>query len=424
MGLSGKTSCSAQAAPGVIEKSYGLYPTLASFSVDYDAGDYREWVEQSNGDPLPAPLALYIQEFSGGDESRLRIVDDPAALHLPAIGRELELQGALFDEDRPLQQLILSESIVTQWSDGPLHQLLDRVQSSFPVHHPGIRNGCACVGTAIPAADRLHLLHTLGFNNIRFELADGADMQGVLDELGQSVKLARQSRFRQIMLDLRCSETLVETGPQLMQAWLAEVRPDRIRYTGKLDDPAPSYVQILSELGYQNLGMGWYTRARDPFVQAQAAGHLHWFPLGFTDMPSPDVIGVGPGAISSIGEFYSRNESDWHAYQSFLSSDQLPIVCGMELEADDVLRREIMNMILAASCIRIAAIEDKWGIRFRQFFAGETEQLRVFEQRNWLEWTQEKVRIHVRGYHELTEICRVFDRRVREQLTSSALSHI
>ncbi|GMQ88721.1 MAG: oxygen-independent coproporphyrinogen III oxidase [Gammaproteobacteria bacterium] len=423
MGLSGKTSCSAHAAPGVIEKPYGLYPTLASFSADYDAGDYREWVEQSNGDPLPAPLALYIQEFSGGDESRLRIADDPAGLHLPVISRELELQGALFDEDRPLQQLVVSESIVTQWSNDQLHQLLDRVQSSFPVHHSGIKNGCARVGIAIPAPDRLRLLHTLGFNNIRFELADDADMQSVLDELGQSVRLARQSGFRQIVLDLRCSETLVETGPQLMQAWLAEVRPDRIRYTDKIDDPAHSYVRILSELGYQNLGMGWYTQAGDSFVQAQAAGHLHWYPLGFTDMPSPDVIGVGPGAISSIGEFYSRNESDWQTYQSFLSSDQLPIVCGMELEADDVLRREIMNMILAASCIRIAAIEDKWGIRFRQFFASETEQLCVFEQRSWLEWTQDKVRIHVRGYHELTEICRVFDRRAREHLTSSALSH-
>jgi len=422
MGLSGKTGCSAYAAPGVIEKPYGLYPTLASFSADYDAGDYREWVEQSNGDPLPAPLALYIQEFSGRDESRLRIADDPEALHLPVISQELELQGALFDADRPLQQLVLSESIVTQWSNDALHRLLDTVQGSFPVHHSGIKNGCACAGTAIPAADRLHLLHTLGFDNARFELADCTDIQGVMDELGESIGLARQSGFRQIMLDLRCSEALAETGPRLMQAWLAGVRPDRIRYTDRSGDPSQSYVQILSELGYQNIGMGWYTQANDPFVQAQAAGLLHWFPLGFTDMPTPDVIGVGPGAISSIGEFYGRNESDWKLYQALLNDGQLSIVCGIELESDDVLRREIMAMILATSCIRVVAVENKWGIRFRQFFASETEQLRVFEQKNWLDWQQDSIRMHVRGYHELTEICRVFDRRTRAQFASSTLS--
>ncbi|MFQ5642175.1 MAG: hypothetical protein ACE5FQ_00580 [Thiogranum sp.] len=422
MGLSGKKGCSGRVAPAVIEKSYGLYPTPASFSSDYDAEDYREWVEESNGDPLPAPLALYIQEFSGPSGSQLRVADDPASPRLPTISRELEIQGALFDADRPLQQLVLSESIVTQWSDDQLQQLLGTVQDSFPVHQPGIKNGCVCTGADTPGADRLRLLHTLGFNNIRFELADRTDMPAALDALGQSLDLARQSGFRQIMLDLRCSATLAATEPQSIQAWLAGVRPDRIRYIDKPDDPAQSYAQLLSELGYQNLGMGWYTRASDPFVQAQAAGLLRWFPLGFTDMPTPDVIGVGPGAISSIGEFYGGSEPGWKSYKALLDDGQLPVVCGIELEADDVLRREIMTMIVAKSCIRTAAVEDKWGIRFSQFFAGETEQLRAFEQKGWLDWQQDSIRIRVRGYRELTEICRAFDRRARAQLSSSSLS--
>ncbi len=421
MALSSDTACSVHPAPGVIEESYGLYPGLASFSSDYDAEDYRDWVEQSNGDPLPAPLALYIQEFSGTGESRLRADGIPAPLRLAAISRELSMQGGLFDSDRPLQQLVLSGSIVTQWTDDQLNRLMAVVRGSFPMHKSGISNGCACVGPVVPDVDRLHLLHTLGFNSIRFSLANRADMGGVLDELGQSVRFARQSGFRQIMLDLPYSETLADTAPQLMETWLVEVRPDRIRHIGNPDESDRSYVQTLSDLGYQNIGLGWYTLANDPLVQAQAAGLLHWSPLGFTDMPSPDVIGVGPGAISSIGEFYSRNESDWWSYQSLLNDGQLPIVCGIELESDDVLRREIMIMILAASCIRIIAIEDKWGIRFRQFFASETEQLKAFEQKNWLDWQHDRFRIHVRGYRELTEICRIFDRRAREQLSPSPL---
>ncbi len=422
MGLSGDTTCSVQPAPEVIEKSYGLYPGFASFSSDYDDRDYRDWVEQSNGDPLPAPLALYIQEFSGAGETRLRIAGDSAAIHLATISRELDIQGALFDTDRPLQQLVLPGSIVTQWSDDHLNQLLAVVQGAFPIHPSGIPNSCACTGTVVPDAGKLSLLHTLGFNNVRFSLADRAELDGVLDELGQSLRFARQTGFRQMMLDLPGSGTLGDTAPGVMKAWLSEVRPDRIRYIGDPDDPDRSYVQILSELGYRNIGLGWYALANDPLVQAQAAGLLHWSPLGFTDMPSPDVIGVGPGAISSIGEFYGRNESDWRLYQSLLSDGQLPIVCGIGLEPDDVLRREIITMILATSCIRIVALEDKWGIRFRQFFASEAEQLRVFEQKNWLDWQQGSIRIHVRGYRELTELCRIFDRRARAQASTSTLS--
>lgn len=399
-----------------------MYPTITSFGADYGAEDYREWVEQSNGDPLPAPLALYVQEFSGDASARLRVAGDVPASLLPAISRELALQGALFDVDRPLQQLVLSQSMVMQWDDDSLRRLLDVVRDAFPVHHSGIGNGCACIGVAIPVADRLHLLHALGFNNLRFELVDSAGMQGVLAGLGQSIDLARQAGFRQIMLDLRCSEALAETTPTAMQEWLDRARPERIRYVDRSGVPSQSYELILSELGYRNIGMGWYTWENDPLVRAQAAGLLHWFPLGYTDMPVPDVIGVGPGAVSSIGEFYGRNEPGWKIYQEALNDSQLPIVCGIELEADDVLRREIMAMILAAGCIRVSAVEDKWGIRFKQFFARETEQLLDFEQKGWLDWQQGMIRIRVRGYRELVSICQAFDHRVRAQLSPPSRS--
>jgi len=422
MELSRDTTNSAYSAPGVIEESYGLYPGLASFSSDYDSGDYRGWVEQSNGDPLPAPLALYIQEFSGTAGSSSRVTNTPASLRLAAISRELDMQGALFDSDRPLQQLVLSGSIITQWTDDQLHHLMAAVQGSFPLGQSSLSSNCACVGPTIPDEGRLRILRTLGFNGMRFSFTNRAELDKVLDELGQSINCARQSGFRQVVLDLPRSETHTETASERMQAWLAEVRPDRIRYIGNPVDSDRSYVQTLSGLGYQNIGLGWYALANDPFVQAQAAGLLHWSPLGFTDMPSPDVIGVGPGAISSIGEFYGRNESDLKVYQSLLNDGHLPIVCGIELEADDVLRREIMIMILTASSIRITAIEDKWGIRFAQFFASETEQLRAFEQKNWLDWQQDRIRIQVRGYRELTKICRIFDRRARAQVSPSKLS--
>jgi oxygen-independent coproporphyrinogen-3 oxidase len=100
------------------------------------------------------------------------------------------------------------------------------------------------------------------------------------------------------------------------------------------------------------------------------------------------------------------------------------MVGGIELEADDVLRREIMGMILATSCIRVAAVEEKWGIEFEKFFAYEAECLRDFEQENWLEWQADCIRIRVQGCRELTELCRLFDHRAREQLSRPTLSSV
>lgn len=416
------TKCSALAVPDVVEKSYGLYPGVASFSSDYTAEDYCSWIEQSNGDPLPAPLALYIQDSCGGDSPPVRGADISSSRRLNAIECELSLQGALFDSDRPVQQLVCSGSISTEWTDDQLYRLVAVVQEFFSVNQSGIANWCACMGFVMPPQARLRLLRILGFSSVRFKFSDHADAGNALDKLGVVIKQARQLGIQQIVVDLSLNEQHVFTPIQIMERFLAEHCPDRVRLKCDHDNRYQSLTRILSSIGYQNIGLDWFLRTDDFFLQAKAAGTLHWSLLGFTVMPNPDVIGIGPGALSAVGEFYAANESHWDTYQALLNQRKIPVVRGMELEADDVLRREIMGMILAASCIRVAAIEEKWGIQFKRFFAYETKCLRDFEQKHWLEWQADSIRLRVQGHHELTELCRIFDHRAREQQAQPTLS--
>ncbi|MEN8763541.1 MAG: hypothetical protein ABF290_14025 [Thiogranum sp.] len=416
------TKCAALTVPDVAEKSYGLYPGLASFSSDYSSEEYCNWIEQSNGDPLPAPLALYIQDSCAGDSPPVRGADISSSRRLNAIECELTLQGALFDSDRPVQQLICSGSISTDWTDDQLYRLVAIIQESFSVNQSGRANWCACMEFVIPSQARLRLLRILGFNSVRFAYSDQADAANALDELGVAIKQARRLGIQQMVVDLCFHEQHVFTPTQTMERFLAEQCPDRVRLIGAHDNRYQSLSRILSSIGYQNIGLDWFLRADDFFLQAKAAGTLQWSLLGFTVLPNLDVIGIGPGALSSVGEFYAANESRWESYQALLNQQKIPVVRGIELEADDVLRREIMGMILSACCIRVAAIEEKWGIQFKKFFAYETERLRDFEQRNWLEWQADSIRIRAQGYHELTELCRLFDHRVREHLSRPTLS--
>jgi oxygen-independent coproporphyrinogen-3 oxidase len=396
-----------------VEKSYGLYPGLASFSRDYDAEDYCNWIDQSNGDPLPAPLALYLQDSCAGDPPPVRGADISSSRRLDAIERELILQGASFDADRPVQQFICSGGIATDWTDDQLYRLVSVVQESFSISQSGMANWCACTGFVIPPRARLRLLRILGFSSVRFACADHANTGTALDQLGVAIEQARQLGIRQIVVDLIFNEPQVLTPIQSIERFLAEHSPERVRLLCGGDEGCQSVAQLLSSIGYQNIGLDWFLHTDDFYLQAKAAGLLYWSLLGFTDMRNPDVIGIGPGAISSVGEFYAANESHWEVYQALLNQQKIPVARGIELEADDVLRREIMGMILAASCIRIAAIEEKWGIQFKRFFAYEIERLHDFEQQNWLEWQADSIRILVRGYHELTELCRLFDHRAR-----------
>lgn len=415
---------SSQAVPDVVEKPYGLYPGLDAFSADYDAEDYGSWVEQSNGDPLPAPLALYIQDVCHGESPPVRGADISSSRRLHAIEQELTLQGELFDTDRPLQQLIMSGSMATDWTDDQLYRLISLVQESFTVTQSGIANWCACMGSVLPSQSRLRLLRVLGFSSVRFAYSDYAYTASVLDEIGTGINQARQLGIHQIVLDLILHEQQMHTPVPALETFLSEFSPDRVRLICGHENRNQSMSRLLSLLGYQNIGLDWFLHSDDIWLQAKAAGLLRWSPLGYTDLPNPDVIGVGPGAISSVGDFYAVNERRWQPYEALVERRRIPVVRGIELEADDVLRREIMGMILSASCIRVAAIEEKWGIQFRKFFAYEVEYLREFEQNNWLEWQSDSIRIHAEDFRRLTELCRLFDHRARRPLPRPTLSFV
>ena len=105
-----------------------------------------------------------------------------------------------------------------------------------------------------------------------------------------------------------------------------------------------------------------------------------------------------------------------------LEAGELPVVACIEPESDDILRREIMGMILSGCAIPVASIEDKWGISFRQFFAWESDRLQALSREKWLDWNADTIVIRVRGAKELIELCRIFDRRRRQDMALPELS--
>jgi oxygen-independent coproporphyrinogen-3 oxidase len=400
--------------PEVVERPCGLYPRLEAFSSDYGADDYCDWVEQSNGDPLPAPLVLYLQNATTQSLSSSPIPPD-SPNGAGAIERELRLQGALFDADRPLQQLILSGSIATSWSDDQLYRLVAVIQSSFFINQDSLNSWCACTGGLVPSAQRLRLLRVLGFNHVRL-MPDDSLEQHAAERLVVAVDQARQLGFDKAILDLRRFAGGSPDRLPLMDAVLAEARPERVRVFPVSGESHSSMDQRMASHGYRNIGLDWYLRDEDRWWRARASDRLYWTPLGYSELYNPDIIGVGPGALSAVCEFYGINATSLQRYSMCVDEGIVPIVQGTELENSDVLRREVIAMILASSSIRVSAIEKKWGIQFDHFFASESALLRAFELNNWLHWQDDRIEIKARGVRELDEICGVFDGRAGNSL--------
>lgn len=414
MGYSEDTISGRTGAPEVVEQPCGLYPALHTFSHDYGADDYRDWVEQSNGDPVPAPLVVYVQnEASNGP---LPSGVSPAHLNESrVIEHELRLQGGLFDADRPLRQLILTGSIADRWSEDQLYRLVSAIESSFFVNRDSFNSWCACVGDALPSPQRLRLLRALGFNHIRYTPGVRPGEVSDFARLGEAVQHAQQLGFSKTVVDLRHLRKYQPDTAQTVEALLSDVRPDRIRvFLSEGEDRSAFDAQMMA-FGYRNFGMDWYLRDADSWWRARAGDSLYWTLLGYSELKHPDVIGVGPGAMSAVCEFYGINAASLPAYSACLDDGVLPVVQGTELEDGDVLRREIIAMMLASFCIRVPAIENKWGIRFEHFFARETALLDAFEGNNWICRQDGKIEILSRGCRELAQICRVFGGRAGDR---------
>ena len=345
----------------------------------------------------------------------------------------MRLQGTLFDSDRPVQQLICSGNIAASWSDDHLYALVSAVQNSFTLAQEN-SGWCACLGTTGVTESRLRLLQVLGFLKIRFAVhqdngGNAAGAHRVLEDIETLARLARRLGMRQIMIDLYCSASGKGLSSARLAAFVDAVKPELLRL---IDSGSPAsaaqplqrddYAALLAGIGYENLGLDWFLRPGGLWGRPAAARRLHWSLLGYTDMPSPDVVGIGPGAISTIGEFYSQNEHRPHPYEDLVNEGLIPTARGLELESDDRLRREIMSMMLTEGRIDIRAIENKWGIQFRQFFSREMKQLSRFQNAGTVDVRTDAVIVPARGRRELRKLCETFNRRIRMVASGNAPS--
>jgi len=405
----------------LFEPYCGLYPGISSFTREYDATDYREWVSRSNGDPVPAPLMLVVQDSTqAGATGAAHRLDWHTV-----IMREIHLQGALFDRDRPLEGIVCAPAIAAGWSNDALYDLSSNIQKAFSLAPAAFTRWCACFGKTRPPVARLKLLRVLGFSKIRL----GVDLSQLrrseaeqLSEFERAEHLlveARNLGYRALAVDLMLPAVVSDALVSRIETFLAQTRAECLRlmvaepHQGSATDTPLSLLrpEILAGLGYRHLGMDWYVTAADPSLGSGAP--LHWSPLGYTNIKGLDIIGVGPGAVSVLEDASSQNALQRAQYQRLVNQGEIPTECGVELESDDVLRRSVMTALLVNERFDIEVLEERWGIIFSRYFETEIPRLRELEQQGKLMLGEREIRTLDRGRDALLALCKVFDNQDR-----------
>jgi oxygen-independent coproporphyrinogen-3 oxidase len=249
---------------------------------------------------------------------------------------------------------------------------------------------------------------------------------------------ARENGFRSINVDLiyglpkqnvigfnRTLERIIDASPDRIAlynyAHLPSVfKPQRRISEAQLPTPEAKLqllslaIRRLTDAGYVYIGMDHFAKPDDELTVALRQGRLHRNFQGYSTHSDCDLLGFGISAIGQVGPTYSQNVKTLEEYYDRLDHGQLPVVRGIELTADDLLRRTLIQCLMCQFEVPIEAIEVAHLIEFRKYFAQELRDLAPLREAGLLTLDEHYLTVTPVGRFFIRNICMVFDRYLRE----------
>jgi oxygen-independent coproporphyrinogen III oxidase len=183
-------------------------------------------------------------------------------------------------------------------------------------------------------------------------------------------------------------------------------------------------MERLQAAGYVYIGMDHFAKPDDELAVAQREGRLHRNFQGYSTRADLDLIGVGVSSISKVGDVYSQNAKTMPEYYAAIDAGQLPVVRGYVLDADDRIRRTVIQRLMCDGYVDKTAIDGAYGISFDEYFADDLRDLHPLEKDGLVELDGAVVRITDAGRLLLRRVCMAFDRHLRSGQTMARYSKV
>ena len=182
-------------------------------------------------------------------------------------------------------------------------------------------------------------------------------------------------------------------------------------------------IERLGAAGYRYIGMDHFALPEDDLARSQATGGLHRNFMGYTTHAECTLIAAGVSAISHLGASYSQNFRDLRTWAAALDAGRLPIWRGLTLDADDLLRAEIIQDLMCTGGFDIARLERRHGIAFREYFAESLSRLEPLVVDGLVTVAPERIRVSPRGRLLVRAVAMCFDRYLEPAAAAEPRRH-
>jgi oxygen-independent coproporphyrinogen-3 oxidase len=425
---------------------YTSYPTADRFVEAFTAQDYIQALEQrrSGAAALALPLSIYVHIpfceslcYYCACNKIITKHHDRAAAYLKYLGREIDLHTKHMGLGQVVSQLHLGGGSPTFMSDDELRELMVMLRRAF-TFAPGGEYSIEIDPRTIDES-RLDTLAELGFNRLSFGVQDfdPAVQKAVhrvqpAEQVFALVAAARARGFESINVDLIYG--LPEQTPEFALYAYAHL-PERFKPQRRISSveipTAAAKVSMLARsmaslmaAGYVYIGMDHFALPNDSLAVAKRQGRLHRNFQGYSTQPDCDMIGLGVSSIGRVGATYSQNAKTLEVYYDFLDQGQFPIVRGLALSRDDLVRRAVIMALMCQGSVSYESIELAYLVDFKAYFAKEMETLRAQVDEGLVELDSSGIKVTAKGWFFVRAVAMVFDRYLQTDRTRAKFSKI
>ena len=442
---------------------YTSYPTADRFVEAFGAADCENAMHQrSLGAPggRAMPMSIYVHVpfcesvcYYCACNKVITKHHDRAAEYLDALELEIALATASAGHGQRVSQLHFGGGSPTFLSDPELDRVMRSLRAAFRILDDAELS--IEVDPRTVTAGRLAHLRALGFNRISFGVQDfDLDVQKAVhrvqpfESVRDLMRSTRELKFDSINADLiyglpkQTPESFARTVRQI-----GELRPDRIalyayahlpqRFKPQrriLADDLPdagARVEMLGDAidgflanGYVYVGMDHFALPDDALAIAKRQGRLHRNFQGYSTQPDCDLIGLGVSAIGRIGATYYQNAKTLPEYYDSLRQGQLPVVRGIALSRDDLVRRAVIMALMCQGRVEFESIELAHLVKMKSYFASELERLAPLVDAGLVELESAAIQVTPAGWYVVRAIAMVFDRYLQSDKLRERFSRI
>jgi oxygen-independent coproporphyrinogen-3 oxidase len=439
---------------------YTSYPTADRFVEAYTAETYVSWLQRRNVGGIAKPLSLYVHIpfcnticYYCACNKVITKNRAHSAKYIKYVCKEIAMQAAALEGTHEVVQLHWGGGTPTFLSHAEMRELMDCIRSHFNLAPNGEYS--IEVDPRKVDAETIAVLAELGFNRMSVGVQDfDSAVQRAVNRVQSSgetalvINAARAQHFKSVSVDLiyglpkqnvisfnQTLDRVLELQPDRISLYSYAHLPTLVKTQRQInEDELPTgdaKLQILqlairrfTEAGYVYIGMDHFAKPDDELAIAQRQGRLHRNFQGYSTHADADLMAFGVSAIGKVGSSYSQNVKSLDEYYDALDMGNLPIMRGIELTADDVLRRAIIQALMCHFELSIESIAIAHLIDFNSYFGPELEALREMEQAGLVRIEPQWITVEPRGRLLVRAIAMVFDRYLRTERERARYSKV